>query len=375
MRLGILLCTMLLALTGCNLGQSPVSYSVSYPDTSIDISTSARVIPAGNSSFEIQIEFAEAVTGFEQSDIKLTGGTISSFTTNSDDTVFTIVVDVDLSAQPGEISYEFTGTIGAAFGNTWSPNISGTFTFPISDFTIADRQNGMASDWGAARASSSTHVAVVYSDDYATTLANGVIKSAIEMTSSDMELVQTTLPNGVSSYRGVIRIGDEDYSAEMHITPSGSLGLRIFDPSDIIITRGREYTGSLTGAYTYTGALSATEYSETGTAHIQGDFSLVADFAADSFTINTGVSTADHFSIIGAGVLDSSTGAIASDTVALYSGDQTNIAGITPITLVTFGNIHGDGTDVSGVFYSGDASDLHYLNATGQVVGSLVGSQ
>lgn len=360
------------ALTGCVGGLVPTTFSVSYPDTSFDSTTSAQIIPAGGSSVEIQISFGEPVTGFEQSDLSITGGTISSFSSNSEATMWTIVVDIDEDNPPSEITFNFTGTIDAAFGNTWSPNISGRFTYPTSDFTFAERQGESGSNWGVTRATSTTESAVVYSENYATTIANGVLPAAVEMATTSMELVQSGLHGGLSSYRGTISVGDETYSAEMHVTASGAIGLRIFDPSHIVLTKGDVFTATLAGSYDYDGTISATRYETDSYTHTQGDFALTANFTTESFTIASGPDAGDNFVLTGSGVLNPTTGVIASDTLVMtHTQDPDDaISG-----LVAFGNIHGNGTDVTGLFYNTGFVTEGTDTVEALYVGTFVGSQ
>ena len=355
--------------------------TVTYPDTTFDASVSAQVIPAGGSEFTLSVEFSEAITGFDTSDLTVTGGTVTQVSSSSVDTVWTVTVQPDLTQQPSDIVVEMTGTVQTGWGLEWRPVISATFAYPASGFTFSDRQNDTNDDWGATRTNSDTDTAVVYSSTYATTLANGVLAGAVElsaadlMNSTEMELVQVNMEGGISSYRGTIQIGDEVYSAEMHVTASGAHNLRIFDPERILIARGPEYTGSLVGTFNYTGVLTATEYASSSETLLEGDFTLTADFTNNSFTISDGPSQTDAFSLLGFGVLDSTTGTIASDTMNLLPGDQADLSALDPVFVVAFGNIQGDGTDVSGLFYSDDGIDLHYTGSTGQYVGAFVGSQ
>ena len=348
--------------------------TLSYPDTEDD-GSGERIITAGSTSFQVVVEFSESVSEFEASDVTVTGGTVSSVTSNTDGTLWTISVDVDLTDQPSNIVLEITGDLETALGLVWLPDVEVTLAYPATDYTVAERQNEGGGDWGVSRATSATHSAVVYSSDYATTLANGVMPAAIDMASSTMELVEPDMAGGVSSYRGVVQIGDEVYSAEMHQTASGTIALRIFDPTDIVLTKGTNYTGSLAGSFDYTGVLSATKYEDSVNTYIQDDFTLTADFALDTFTIVDGPTAGGSFALIGDGYLDSTTGLIASDTLSLTHTDV-SATYTNPNSVILFGNIHGDGTDVSGVFYNNgyaveDGTDV----VAAQYVGTIVGSQ
>ena len=352
----------------------PTTVSAEYPDTIDDGATSAQIISVGDSSFRVQIGFHERISEFDASDLAITGGRISNITSNDDGTVWTLDVDVDLSAQPGgEISLEIIGTVVGDSGLPWTPDFSATFMYPKADFEFSERQNQSENDWGISRASSNSETAVAFATNYANSLANGILGATLDIDPQELELVANDSANGITRRRGTLQIGGETYSAEVLLTASGSLGLHIFDPTDVIFTRGATYMGDLVGSHRYQGALSATNFGEAGDvfASLQGDFSLIADFGGGVFTISSGTVSGDDISIDGTGVLDTSTGELASDNLEIIFADPS----LEPVNLISFGNIHGDGSDVTGLFYSNEVFTEDENGLVPSYVGTFVGSR
>ena len=355
--------------------------SVAYPDTSLESGGTRQMIAAGDESFDITVTFDAPVSGFDANDITLTGGTVTGVTSNSEATVWTVTVDVDLTKQPSDVSFEITGNLQTQIGLSWTPEVSATFAYQ-REYTFNERQNDSGDDWGVSRATSDTKTAVIYATDYANDLANGVLSSALELASTDLELVGYHWDTGIPIYRGTVVVGNETYSAEMLQLDSGAISMRIFDPTDIVFASGDTYTGSLTGSHTYSGALVATRFGGTSNRDLEGDFILIANFTSETFTVFDGANDQDTVRLSGSGVMDSAAGTFASDGrtapsegvwLAEYDFNDTgDLEILNAVPVAFFGNAHGDGSDITAVYYSED-----YLLEGGEArfVGTLLGSQ
>lgn len=372
MRSFLLSCSAFTILSGCVLSYGePTSISVSYPDTTQDVQTSTQVIPAGETKFSVIVNFGEKITGFEEEDIRVSGGRITSFTSNSEGTVFVIGIEANLETWPNEITLDVIGTVEGEFGLVWTPDIQATFTYPESDYSFSERQTQSTLDkWGVSRASADTASAVVYSPDYTANLASGVLTATLEISAEDLELMSKGSPTGIDRYRGGVKIGDTTYSAELIQTKNGNLSLHIFDPAYIVLTNGETYSpDSLTGSHTYTGTLSLLDKNAPSVSSLD-DFTLTANFTTDSFTVANGSNASSVVVLTGSGVLNSETGFIASDNLTLeYGGDSFNA--------IAFGNIRGDGTnvnDVTGLFYSNEIISEGPYGDMPNYVGTFVGT-
>lgn len=348
--------------------------SVTYPDTSLESGGTRQIIAPGDESFDITVTFDAPVSGFGANDITLTDGTVSGVTSNSEATVWTVTVDLDLAKQPSDVSFEITGNLQTQISLSWSPDVTATFAY-LRNYAFNERQNDSGNDWGVSRASTDTKTAVIYATDYANDLANGVLNAALEFSTDELELVGLHWDTGIPIYRGTIKIGDEVYSAEMLQLASGAVGMRIYDPTDIVFASGDAYTGTLTGLHTYTGALLATQFGDSVFSPLEGDFELVADFTNEVFSIADGDNGDDNFYLFGDGVLDPNTGTLASDgQTATSEGMWYAIgkAGADPThSLIFYGNIHGDGSEISGVYFPEEES----ASGSTKVVGTLLGSR
>jgi hypothetical protein len=355
--------------------------SVSYPDTTLETGGTTQIIAPGDESFDITVTFDAPVSGFDANDITLSGGTVSSVTSNSEATIWTVTIDVDLTKQPSDLSFEITGNLQTQIGLSWTPDVTATFAY-LRNYTFHERHNDSGNDWGVSRASTDTKTTVIYATDYANDLANGVLSAALEFSTDELELVGEHWDTGIPIYRGTIKIGDEVYSAEMLQLASGALSMRIFDPTDIVFAAGDTYTGSLTGNHTYSGALLATRFGGTSNRDLEGDFVLIADFTNETFTVFDGANDQDTVRLSGSGVMDSATGTFASDGrtapsegvwLAEYDFNDTgDLEILNAVPVAFYGNAHGDGSDISAVYYSED-----YLLDGGEArfVGTLLGSE
>ena len=360
------------------------AFSVSYPDTSMESGGTRQIIKAGDERFDIEVTFEAPVSGFNADDITLSGGTVTGVTSNQDATVWTVTVEVDLEQQPSDLSFEITGYLQTQSGLSWSPDLLSIFSYE-RNYSFDERYNDSSADWGVSRATSESKTAVIYATNYANDLANGKLSSALDVASTNLEFVGYHWDTGIPIYRGTVVIGDETYNAEMLELASGALSMRIFDPTDIIFASGDTYTGSLTGEHTFNGALLATLFNSGANPDIdlEGDFKLIANFTNETFSIESGANNQDEVQLFGNGVMDSAAGTFASDGrtapsqgVWLVLGefdssvDLIDEVGGRPVSL--FGNVHGDGSDITAIFFSeDDVADI----GEGTFVGTILGSR
>nr|WP_213395934.1 hypothetical protein [Yoonia sp.] len=176
---------------------------------------------------------------------------------------------------------------------------------------------------------------------------------------SDFAIVQTLTTNA-NIRQGAINSGSlvanvtivEDLSGKTFSTILEIPGL-----NTLFASRGDAYRAAPAGSFTYNGTFV------TGLRNINpqleyGSFSLNTNFNNQTFTIN-GFNSFDTLS--GSGVVNTSTGELASNTLTMNTSGTNRSASL-------YGSLHGNSAEsVSGVFHSNEASPVY--------VGTFIGSR
>jgi hypothetical protein len=175
---------------------------------------------------------------------------------------------------------------------------------------------------------------------------------------SDFAIVQSlgtnaNLRSGALTTNGVTMniLAVEDLGGE-----AGIILAEIPNYASIVMVTGTQYGSAPSGTFTYSGTMGMGPRTTNATAEL-GSFTMSANFSNQTFTYN-GTTTSN--SVSGSGVLDTTNGRFATNSLAINTNNVSR-------TGTMYGQMHGStAKSVSGVFNTNETSPFY----TGAFVGS-----
>ena len=198
-----------------------------------------------------------------------------------------------------------------------------------------------------------------YVEDYAA-LANGGTEVGLLSVDEDSLHPMRRLNASATLYEGIATIDRVRHDVRLITEDEEEAFLYAYIDPDFniaLVAEGLPLDGVPSGLHTYTGTL----YVFSNNASNYGNFTLNADFSAETFTMTAATADAT-VSMTASGVIDKVAGTIGSSTATFT---RSTVAG----TGAIYGNLHGDRAgSVSGIFHARDTGTT--VNYTGGFVGS-----